>query len=258
MSFAGRFGVRGHFVQILLQEHPQQNISSARQIFDRQRVKGTFKDLEPSPEEAQIRLKLARTLKLWETGFQFSRIPLFRSLCHRCSRMQWTAPYNRPWGRTAITEPLLIDEEVPLFSHYDREHMPLETEPNADGIFVTCNTCAAGPSLLNEYRLTLPDVIGPLDGSIDVLANLTVVEKSQVALCALFSKITKHRSKVLGVYEHREGEVNAGHKRDDMYVIITAVLLFSKFLRQTIILFVLVFGMNYITLISAIIFFQVL
>ena len=183
-------------------------------------------------DETEQRSKLSRTMKLWETGFQFSRIPLFRSLCHRCSRMQWSAPYNRLWGRTAVLQPQLIDEDVPLFVHYDRESLPLESELNGDGFYVTCTTCGGGPSLLNEYRLTLPDVIGPFDGRIDVLANLTVVEKSQVALCALFSKITKQRSKVLGVYEHREGEVNAGHKRDDMYVIIIPFLLFSRILRD--------------------------
>ena len=227
-------GVRGHFVQLFHEQHPLHNIVDVRNIYARHRIKGTFKDLEPSAEEVVLRLKLSRTMKLWETGFQFSRVPLFRSLCHRCSRMQWTAPYNRPRGRTAVTQPQLIDDDVPLFLHYDRETLPVQTEPNGDGNYVTCNTCAAGPSLLKEYRLTPPDIIGPIDGRIDLLANLTVVEKSQVALCALFSKITKHRSKVLGVYEHREGEVNAGHKRDDMYVLFITISLISLISRQTI------------------------
>ena len=156
--------------------------------------------------------KFVRVMRCWNFSHQLATAGLYNRVCCFCSRLH--SPCSKVM--THVTEDIQ-ENDLPLARHYGLGTIPDNISyQDTQGRFLRCNTCSLQTNLLDAFALVPPEIhIEPLP---DMFTDLSYLEKAEIAICALFSSITKRADAQRGQYEHRQGEVNALNKKFEGYV----------------------------------------
>jgi len=141
---------------------------------------------------------LTQTVKAWKNGNSLSSTPLFNATCFNCSMLLTKTARHR------LARKESFNVGSPLETYFDTSSLPLFQK--TPGEFYCCNKCTK----IDESPLHVYNIM-PKQQLIEIppeLQNLSIIEKSSIALTALFSKTLKKRNYSRGIYQTTVGKTD--------------------------------------------------